>query len=129
MNLRPGDIMAIKYTSGGSGSGHMAIVGPGSHLYDDSHPTYRQWAMRVMDSTNSPHGDPGADPAYPDTRHYYDTDAHEWTEGTGAGMGWMFIRTSRATGEIVAHRWSSSSSTWYDQSTRPIVFGRYDPYA
>lgn len=129
LTLRPGDVMAIRYAGGGSGSGHMAIVGPGSHLYDDTHPDHREWAIRVLDSTNSPHGDPGEDPTHPDTRHYHDSVAGEWTEGNGAGMGWMFVRTSRADGRLVAHRWSSSSGTWYDQSTRSVVFGRVDPYA
>ncbi|MEO3744790.1 hypothetical protein [Plantactinospora sp. B5E13] len=40
-----------------------------------------------------------------------------------------FVRTSRADGRLVAHRWSSSSGTWYDQTTRTVVFGRVDPYA
>ncbi|MEV4483246.1 hypothetical protein [Micromonospora coxensis] len=130
MTLYPGDVMAIKYTGASdTDSGHMAIIGPGSRLYDDSHPDYREWAISLLDSTSSPHGNPANPRGYPDSRFYYDADAQKWAEANGAGSGWMFVRTSRSTGRIVAHRWSLSSPTWYDMTARPIVIGRVDPYA
>ncbi|MGN9812774.1 hypothetical protein ACTMSW_25900 [Micromonospora sp. BQ11] len=130
MTLQPGDIMAIKYTGAStSESGHMAIIGPGTRLHDDSHPDYREWAISLLDSTSSPHGNPANPRGYPDSRFYYDADTQTWTEADGAGSGWMFIRTSRATGRITEHRWSLSSNTWYDTTARPIVVARVDPYA
>ncbi|MEV4411508.1 hypothetical protein [Catellatospora sp. NPDC049609] len=129
-NLEAGDIMAIRYDDDtSSGSGHMAIIGTGSHLVDDSNPAHREWAIRVMDSSSSPHGDPAAGHPFPDTRFYLDPQSGTWTEADGAGMGWMFIRTSRADGAIIAHRWSSDESTWHSMADRPINFGRIDLYA
>jgi hypothetical protein len=125
-NLRAGDIMAISYLgASGSESGHTAIVGAGSHLVDDTHASHREWAIRIIDSTSEPHGVPAASHPYPDTRFYSDANG-DWTEASGAGMGWMFIRTSRATGAIIAHRWSHNDSTWHSVATRPINFGRVD---
>ncbi|WP_088974986.1 hypothetical protein [Micromonospora coxensis] len=127
MTLYPGDVMAIRYIGASDGeSGHTAVIGPGSRLSDDSHPGHREWAISLLDSTASPHGNPANPRGYPDSRFYYDTGAQKWAEANGAG--WMFVRTSRATGRIVAHRWSLSSPTWYDMNTRPIVIGRVDPY-
>jgi hypothetical protein len=128
--LRAGDLMAIKYIDApGSDSGHMAIIGEGSHLYSDSHPDYREWAIRVLDSTSSAHGNPANQHGFGDTRFYYDEAGEQWKEATGAGMGWMFIRTSRINGGIISHRWSRTAATWYDVSARPVLFGRLDPSA
>ncbi|MEH1012426.1 hypothetical protein V6U90_04775 [Micromonospora sp. CPCC 206060] len=124
-NLRPGDIMAIKYVDAPStDSGHMAIVGSGSHLFNDANPAYREWAIRVIDSTSSAHGNPDNPLGYPDTRFYQDPADNIWKEATGAGMGWMFVRTDRATGALISHRWSRNSSTWYGVDTRPVALGR-----
>ncbi|WP_036371717.1 hypothetical protein [Micromonospora sp. ATCC 39149] len=129
MTLQPGDIMAIKYVGATTGgSGHMAIIGPGSRLISDSHPDYKEWAIRVMDSTDSPHGDPADQRGFGDTR-FYDHPTDGWQEADGAGMGWMFIRTSKATGRIIAHKWSVIGNDWHDMTTRPVIFGRIDPYA
>ncbi|GAA1633700.1 hypothetical protein ACFQY4_16750 [Catellatospora bangladeshensis] len=129
-NLEAGDIMAIRYDDGSSGgSGHMAIIGTGSHLVDDTHPSYREWAIRVMDSTSSPHGVPAAGHDFPDTRFYLDPQTGRWTEADGAGAGWMFIRTARADGAIISHSWSADDDTWHTVADRPINFGRIDLYA
>lgn len=128
-NLRPGDIMAIKYVDApSSSSGHMAIIGEGSHLYDDSHPDYQEWAIRVMDSTSSPHGNPANHHGYTDTRFFFNEETQAWDEADGAGMGWMFVRVSRADGGIIEHRWSRNSAEWHDMDSRPIMFGILDPY-
>lgn len=127
LNLRPGDLLAIKYVgSAESDSGHMAIVGSGSRLFDDSHPTHREWAIPVIDSSSSPHGDPTVARShdYPDTRFYRDPISGAWKEASGVGMGWMFFRTRRSDGRVIAHRWSRIAGTWHDTTARPIVMGR-----
>ncbi len=129
-NLRAGDIMAIKYVDApASDSGHMAIIGTGSHLVDDTHPDYREWAVRVMDSTSSAHGNPANPRGFPDTRFFFNQQTQAWDEAQGAGMGWMFIRTSRTHWGIISHSWSRNAADWHDMTDRPILIGRLDPYA
>jgi len=113
-----GDILAAKYLDGSSVSGHVMLV--------DSVPTPRtaskplvsgtvQYEVDIIDSTSSPHG------PY-DTRRLADG-----TNDTGAGRGTIRLY-AKNNGTIAGWTWSTSSgSTFYSPTARPIVAGRLAP--
>jgi hypothetical protein len=81
----------------------------------------KQYAVPIIDSTNSSHG---CNTAYPDSR---------WTGtctggygGSGIGTGYIRVYTDSMTGILLGYTWSVTASTtsYYSPSTRPYRVGR-----
>lgn len=113
-DVQPGDVLGIRYPSGGSVSGHVATVVEAPVLRTATAPFISntlQFEVLVVDSTASAHGDT-------DTRRQTDP----WD--AGVGMGVMRLYTDDQL-QIVGHTWSlSNGSVFYDQATRHTVVGR-----
>ena len=115
-NVRPGDIIAIRYPPGtNDNTGHIMIVNDVPTLRKASKPEVEgteQWEVSVIDSSESGHGKM-------DTRHKPDG-----SFGDGVGEGILRIY-SNTNGEIVGYTWSTFAvSDYYDQNTRRLVIGR-----
>ena len=113
--IAKGDVIAMKYCSGGSGTGHTMIAMETPVLRTATKPLIAgtvQYQLKVADSTSSPRGVTG----YPDTR----------VTGDGAGIGTFRVYADAVTGEIKGYTWTlSSGSTYYDVSgCRTIAVGR-----
>lgn len=114
-SIAKGDVIAMSYCSGGSGTGHTMIAMGTPVLRTATKPIIAgtvQYEVQVADSTSSPRGVAG----YPDTR----------VSGDGAGIGTFRIYADEVTGEIKGYTWTmSSGSTYYDTSgCRKIAVGR-----
>ena len=115
-NVRPGDIVAIRYPPGtNENTGHIMIVNEVPSLRKPSKPEVeatQQWEVSVIDSSENSHGKT-------DTRRKLDG-----TSGDGLGQGVFRLYTDNK-GEIVGYTWSTfANSDYYDQSTRHLVIGR-----
>jgi len=115
-NVRPGDIMAIRYPPGtNENTGHIMIVNDVPSRRNPTKPEIEgtaQWEVSVIDSSESGHGKT-------DTRRKPDS-----SFGDGVGQGILRIYTS-ANNEIVGYTWSTFAvSDYYDQNTRQLVIGR-----
>jgi hypothetical protein len=114
-DIAAGDVIAIRYLTESSTTGHVATARGGATPRAATTPVIAnsfQYEVPVVDSSSSGHGP-------------YDT---RWLpDGTwrdGAGMGVMRIYAD-AQGEIVGYTWSTySTSVFYDPSTRHLVVGR-----
>ena len=108
-----GDIIALKYEAGADNTGH-AMVALGVTAMEPVPPLAAgttQWAVRVVDSTDSYHG-----PA--------DTRTPPSTQG-GIGMGTFRIYAVASTGAVVGYAWSSyANSIYYGEANRTIAVGR-----
>ena len=123
--VRRGDILASKYidkTSGGTGH-TMIAAGPAVLRAAPTEPLVantRQYELRIIDSTSSPHG-------ATDTRKGTGVDGKDQD---GAGLGTMRLYADEATGVIVGYTWSLSSGSKYYTATSPaddrrsLVVGR-----
>lgn len=113
-DVEPGDVLAIRYPSGGSVSGHVATVVEAPALRTATVPFVPgtlQFEVLVVDSTGSAHGDT-------------DTRRQVYPFDTGVGEGVMRLYTDDQL-QIVGHTWSlSGGSVFYDQATRHAVIGR-----
>ena len=115
-NVRPGDIIAIRYPPGtNENTGHIMIVNDVPTSRKPSKPEVEgteQWEVSVIDSSESGHGKM-------DTRRKPDG-----SFGDGVGQGILRIYSNR-NGEIVGYTWSTFAvSDYYDQNTRGLVIGR-----
>jgi hypothetical protein len=115
-NVRPGDIIAIRYPPGtNDNTGHIMIVNDVPTPRKASKPEVEgteQWEVSVIDSSESGHGKM-------DTRRKPDG-----SFGDGVGQGILRIYSNR-NGEIVGYTWSTFAvSDYYDQNTRGLVIGR-----
>jgi len=128
--IEPGDLLVASYgcastTCGSNGddcpaTGHVMIAaGAPVRRSSTRAPVVEgtfQYDLKVIDSSSSYHGSL-------DTRYQSEADG---SNDTGVGMGWIRLYVIPSTGEIAGYAWStSSSSTYYDQATRPLVVGRY----
>jgi len=114
-NVRPGDIIAIRYPPGtNDNTGHIMIVNDVPSPRKASKPEVEgteQWEVSVIDSSENSHG-------RTDTRRKADG-----TSGDGVGQGIFRLYTNN--GEIVGYTWSTfANSDYYDQNTRHLVIGR-----
>lgn len=114
--ILPGDVIAIKYPSGASATGHvMLVAGTPVMRTPATAPVIAnttQYEAQVIDSTASYHG-----PA--DTRHPNNGGV---PGGIGKGVFRIYVD---ANDQIVGYTWSTySNSTYYDQSQRHLVIGR-----
>jgi len=115
-NVRPGDIIAIRYPPGtNDNTGHIMIVNEVPSRQKSSKPEIdgtEQWEVSVIDSSESGHGKT-------DTRRKPDG-----SFGDGVGQGVLRIYTDSGN-QIVGYTWSTFAvSDYYDQNTRQLVIGR-----
>lgn len=116
-NLRPGDIIAIRYLNNapGDNTGHIMLVAGAPQRRVPSQPQIPdtvQWSVQVIDSSTSGHGPT-------DTRRLSDGQFHR---GAGEGILRLYADTQ---GTIVGYTWSeAASSVYFDATTRPLVVGR-----
>ena len=115
-NVRPGDIIAIRYPPGtNDNTGHVMIVNEVPTRRKPSKPEVdgtEQWEVSVIDSSESGHGKT-------DTRRKPDG-----SFGDGVGQGVLRIYTD-SSNQIVGYTWSTFAvSDYYDQNTRQLVIGR-----
>jgi len=115
-NVRPGDIIAIRYPPGtNDNTGHIMIVNEVPSRRKSSKPEIdgtEQWEVSVIDSSESGHGKT-------DTRCKPDG-----SFGDGVGQGVLRIYTDSGN-QIVGYTWSTFAvSDYYDQNTRQLVIGR-----
>jgi hypothetical protein len=120
-DLRPGDLLAIKYTdhhvssNGVVNTGHVMLVDAAPRLLSGKEPFVtgtRQYAVTIIDSSASGHG-----PA--DTRHRPDGG---FTGGIGRGI--MRLYTDE-DGVMIGYTWSESrKSQYYTGPARELAAGR-----
>jgi hypothetical protein len=116
MDVRPGDVIAIRYPPGtNENTGHIMLITGLPMRHTTSKPEVEgteQWEVSVIDSSESGHGKT-------DTRRKPDG-----TFGQGVGQGILRLYT-KPEGEIVGYTWSTFAvSDYYDQATRQLVIGR-----
>jgi hypothetical protein len=112
--VRPGDIVAIRYPAGSHPTGHVLVVAaapvsrsataplmPGTHQYE----------LEIIDSSRTGHGPT-------DTRHYAKGRFHS---GVGEGPLRLYVENGR----IVGYSWSETkASEIYAPDKRNMVIGR-----
>lgn len=107
-DAQPGDLMVVKYLSGGSSSGHTMILDEAvpSEVFQDG--TVR-WSVRVIDCSSGVHSQ--------DTRVF----PGQTTSGAGAGL----INVYTLDGGITGYSWSQSVwSVVYTPAQRHLTVGR-----
>jgi len=115
-DIRPGDIIAIKYPPDADNSGHIMIVSEKPHRRTkDTEPVVaetEQWEIAVIDSSESGHGK---------------TDTRRRTDGSfgqGVGKGIFRLYCDRQ-GRFTGYSWSTfPNSEYHDQNDRPLAIGR-----
>ncbi len=114
-DVRPGDIIAVKYPPGSGNTGHILIVTLVPTRRAASAPVVadtEKWDVRIIDSTASGHGQG-------DTRLRPDG---TFRDGIGAGV--MRIYTD-PQGTVMGHTWSRArASSYRSQRERHLVIGR-----
>ena len=111
----PGDVIAIKYMDPASNSsGHIAVIDGAPQQITALNPIVpntKQWSVRIIDSTENPHGA---------------GDSRQSASGsfTGIGTGTMRIYTD-LNNTIVGYSWSVSKYSTLFQQQRDLVVGRY----
>jgi hypothetical protein len=117
-DVRPGDILAVKYPPGAENTGHTMLVAAPPRLHRASKPLVNgteQWEVEVIDSSRSGHGPT-------DTRR---TEGGKSRQGIGHGV--LRIYTHRS-GAVAGYTWSvGGGSRFYAQKERSLVIGRLDP--
>lgn len=112
-----GDIIALKYPSGSSSTGHIMIADGPAIIRTATAPLVSgtiQYEIAVYDCSSSGHGNL-------DTRYYSGT----WDEGAGRGIFRIYANSS---GSILGYTWSTySNSIYYSQSQRQLAVGRLIP--
>lgn len=114
-DIRPGDVIAIKYNDGSADTGHVMLVDavPEARAASDPIiPDTTQYAVTVIDSSASGHGP--TDTRYRSPGHY--------TGGIGRGV---FRLYANSDGKIVGYAWSLlPKSEYYTRPARALVMGR-----
>ncbi|MCC6557708.1 MAG: hypothetical protein IT372_32555 [Polyangiaceae bacterium] len=110
-DIEAGDLLAVRYLSGGSYIGYVMIVEFAPELIAGSSTRY---LVGIIDATKTPHGST-------DSRWQADAGGvHDW----GVGYGDIFIDADE-NGAIAAHTWSTGTGSYYTQATRQMVAGRF----
>ncbi len=112
-----GDIIAIKYPSTSSNTGHIMLVASTPVLRTSTAPLIsgtKQYEVSVIDASSSGHGSL-------DTRF---VSGGIFNDGIGRGI----LRLYANSKGIVGYSWSTySNSDYYNQSARPLLIGRLIP--
>ncbi|GAB3735233.1 hypothetical protein [Spirosoma lituiforme] len=117
-DIQPGDLITLKYVDSGKhdeNTGHCLLVDELPKLMtakDIQLPNTTQYSVRVIDSTEDPHGTS-------DTRHLSATDKY-----TGLGKG-TFRLYADQQGKLVAYSWSElKPNAGFNPQENPIAVGR-----
>jgi len=117
-DLRPGDVLAVKFPPGEDDTGHVMLVAglPKPRAATEPlAPGTRQWEVEIIDSSKSGHG-------AGDTRHKPDN-----TYNKGVGRGTLRLYADEQ-GAIAGYSWSTSrKSDFRAMADRAIAAGRLEP--
>jgi hypothetical protein len=128
-SLYQGAIIAIKYTDDTGATGHVMVVAGAPQLYNrDGNPATTEYAIPVLDSTDTPHGVATTYPnstywKFPDTRISSLSSNPPTTEYSGAGEGHIFIQVD-SSGAPAGYWWGPNenvTSEFHPVSQRPIA--------
>ena len=115
--IAAGDIIAMKYPSGSTNTGHIMIADGPAVLRTATAPLITgtvQYEIPVNDCSSSGHGSL-------DTRY----NGGNWDDGVGRGI---FRIYADSRGNMVGYTWSTfSNSVYYSQSQRQLAVGRHIP--
>lgn len=116
--VRPGDIIAIKYPPGSGNTGHVMLIASLPLKRSPTEPLIKnsiQYAIEIIDSTSSGHG-------ASDSRRL---DSGKYREGLGKGVYRIFTDDK---GVFIGHTWSVfPTSKYYEMTVRNLVIGRINP--
>jgi len=114
-DIRPGDVLAIKYPPGTHPTGHVLLAAARPTARRATPPLVpgtAQYELSVIDSSHTGHGPT-------DTRHYAKGKYH-----TGVGQG-VFRLYAAADGTIAGYSWSvTKASEFYPPGERDLLVGR-----
>jgi hypothetical protein len=114
-DIRPGDVLAIKYAPGSHPTGHVLLAASRPVERRATEPTVAgttQYELSVIDSSHTGHGPT-------DSRHYAKGKFHN---GVGEGL---FRLYAGADGTIAGYSWSvTKASEFYAPGDRHLVIGR-----
>src|SRR5262249_13934167 len=116
-DARPGDLLAIKYVTKKTDTGHVMLaasapmkIAPKKPIFGDT----EQWEISVIDSSKSGHGPT-------DTRH---KNGENGKDHTGLGEGVLRVYT-QTDGKIAGFTWSSLAvSPFLSPQEENLVVGR-----
>jgi len=116
--VRPGDIIAIKYPPGSGNSGHLMLIASLPMKRSPTEPLVKnsiQYEIEIIDSSSSGHG-------ASDSRRL---DSGKYRDGLGKGVYRIFADEK---GLYVGHTWSVyPTSKYYEMTIRNLVIGRIYP--
>jgi hypothetical protein len=116
-DMRPGDIIAVRYPEGSHPTGHVMIFASAPERQTAEKPIERgteQYVADVFDSSHSFHG-------FSDSRY---VEAGKKGHGVGRGPLRLYVRG----GEIVGYTWSTRKiSKYFPESEHEVAVGRFDP--
>jgi len=119
-DTRPGDILAVKYYTKKTDTGHVMLAAGAPRRIASKKPLVdgtEQWEIAVIDSSKSGHGPT-------DTRH---KNGDNGKDHTGLGEGILRVYT-HPDGKIAGFTWSSLSvSPFLDPKDEHLVVGRLKP--
>ncbi|MEP6900958.1 MAG: hypothetical protein ABJA66_04360 [Actinomycetota bacterium] len=115
--IKPGDIIAIKYPPDSDNSGHIMMVEKSPHKRAPTSPIIKsaqQWEVTIIDSSESGHGKT-------DTRRLPDG---SFAQGVGEGIFRLYTDQNNV---IIGYSWSNfANSEYQDQAHRHLVVGRLE---
>lgn len=118
--LRPGDLIAIKYLTRHDNTGHIMLVIEAPQRMNPTPPYIDgtlQWSVAVIDSSESGHGNT-------DTRHKRGDGGHDH-DGLGRGV---FRLYANAQGQVTGFAWSTlKASKFVAPEDEHLVLGRLTP--
>ena len=118
--LRPGDLIAIKYLSRHDNTGHIMLVTEAPRRMNPVPPYVdgtTQWSVTVIDSSESGHGPT-------DTRHKRGEGGRDH-DGLGRGVVRLY---ANAAGEVAGFSWSTAkASRFVAPEDEHLVLGRLTP--
>jgi hypothetical protein len=114
-DIRPGDVLAIKYPPGSRPTGHVLLAASRPSERRATEPVVsgtKQYELTVIDSSHTGHGPT-------DTRHYAKGKFHN---GVGEGL---FRLYANPDGTLAGYSWSvTKASEFYAPAERHLVVGR-----
>jgi len=114
-DIRPGDVLAIKYPAGSKPTGHVLLAASRPTPRHATEPVVagtEQYEIEVIDSSHTGHGPT-------DTRHYAKGKFH-----SGVGEG-LFRLYAGPDGKLAGYSWSvTKASEVYRPDERDLVIGR-----
>ncbi|WP_213952763.1 MULTISPECIES: NlpC/P60 family protein [unclassified Variovorax] len=120
-DLQPGDVIAVKYLTRHDNTGHIMMVVNAPTKMSGTKPFVigtDQWAVDVIDSSESGHGPT-------DTRHKRGADGHDH-DGLGRGV---FRLYTGSHGEVAGFAWSTlAASRFIAPDDEHAVLGRFIPH-